>query len=168
MMNKMTEDSLSGAFAGESQAHMKYLVFAQKAQEEGLQNIARLFRAVAFAEQVHASNHFRALKGVGETAANLAAAVEGENFEVEQMYPAYMAVADLQGEKEARRSMRFAWEAEKIHARMYQAAKEAAARGQDAKMGELYICGICGHTVEGSAPDKCPTCGAQKSNFVKF
>jgi len=164
----MTEDNLKGAFAGESQAHMRYLVFADKAEEEGRANIARLLRAIAYAEQVHAANHFNALGLLGSTADNLQAAVDGETYEVEEMYPAFNAVAELQQEKGALRSFHFALEAEKIHAGMYQKAKQAVESGNDARLGDVVVCSVCGHTVEGEAPDRCPVCGATKDKFRKF
>lgn len=164
----MTEEGLRAAFAGESQAHMRYLIFAQKAEEEGYPNIARLFRAISFAEQVHATNHFRTLGDLGSSADNLDAAIGGETFEVEEMYPAYDAVAELQGEKEARRSIHYALEAEKIHAAMYSKAKEAVKSGKDLEVGKIYICSVCGYTGEGEPPDRCPICGATKDKFRTF
>ncbi len=167
-MRKMTRANLEGAFAGESQAHMRYLIFADVAEKEGFPNVARLFRAIAFAEQVHATNHYRALGMIGESAANLQVAIDGETFEVEEMYPAYKAVADLQEEKNASRSMNFALEAEKVHAGMYQKARQAVLAGKDVELGPVYICEVCGWTVEGEAPDRCPICGATKDKFRKF
>ncbi|RKY66301.1 MAG: rubrerythrin family protein [Candidatus Latescibacterota bacterium] len=167
-MRRMTEEGLRAAFAGESQAHMRYLIFAQKAEEEGYPNIARLFRAISFAEQVHATNHFRTLGDLGSSADNLDAAIGGETFEVEEMYPAYDAVAELQGEKGARRSIRYALEAEKIHAAMYSKAKEAVKSGKDLEVGKIYICSVCGYTGEGEPPDRCPICGATKDKFRTF
>jgi rubrerythrin len=167
-MKKMTDKNLHDAFAGESQAHMKYLIFAKRAEEENKPNVARLFRAISFAEQIHATGHFKALGELDSTAENLQTAIEGENFEVEEMYPAYDAVAKLQGEKDAIRSIHFAIEAEKIHAAMYMEAKQAVKEGKDAELGSVYICPVCGYTVEGNAPDSCPVCGVPKSKFVKF
>ena len=167
-MHKMTEENLKAAFAGESQAHMRYLIFAEVAEREGKPNIARLFRAIAYAEQVHAQNHLRELSGIQDTPRNLAEAIAGETFEVEEMYPAYDAVAELQGEKGAKRSIHYALEAEKIHARMYEKAKEAAAKGQDIELKTVYICPVCGYTVEGEAPEHCPVCGAPRENFKSF
>ena len=112
-MAKMTEKSLSEAFAGESQAHMRYLNFSQAAEKEGFSNVGKLFKAIAFAEQVHASNHLKTLDGVGKTAENLQGAIEGETFETEEMYPAYDAIAKLQGQSEAQKSIHYALEAEK-------------------------------------------------------
>ncbi len=167
-MRKMTEENLKAAFAGESQAHMRYLIFAEAAEREGKPNIARLFRAIAYAEQVHAANHLGELGGIGKTPENLAEAIAGETFEVEEMYPAYLAVAELQGEAGARRAIHYALEAEKIHARMYEKAKEAAAKGQDIELKTVYICPVCGYTVEGEAPEYCPVCGAPREKFKSF
>lgn len=167
-MRKMTEENLKEAFAGESQAHMRYLIFAEKAEEEGLPNIARLFRAIAYAEKVHAENHYSTLGMIRESAENLQTAIEGETHEVEEMYPAYSAVAKLQGEKGAQRVMDWALQAEKIHAGMYQKAKQAVESGKDIKIGPIYICKACGYTVEGETPDRCPVCGATKEKFQKF
>ena len=167
-MRKMTDKNLRDAFAGESQAHMKYLIFAQKAEEEGKPNIARLFRAISYAEQVHATGHFKTLGEVGETTENLQAAIEGENFEIEEMYPAYDVVAKLQEEKGAIRSIHFAIEAEKIHSAMYIQAKQAAKEGNDADIGDIYICPVCGYTHEGLPPNSCPVCGVSKDKFLKF
>lgn len=164
----MTETNLRNAFAGESQAHVRYLIYAKKADEEGKPNVARLFRAVAFAEQVHGSNHFKTLGDLGDTAENLQEAINGENFEVEEMYPAYDAVAKLQLEKDAVRSIHYAIEAEKIHSAMYTEAKQAVKSGKDADLGDIFICPICGYTVEGEAPDTCPVCNAPKNKFIKF
>lgn len=167
-MRKMTEADLAAAFAGESQAHMRYKAFAEKAREEGLPNIARLFDAISYAEQVHATNHLRVLSGINTTADNLDVAIEGENFEVQEMYPAYMAVAKLQDEKGAVLSMHYALEAEKIHASMYETAKQSAVAKKDISLGTMEICPICGYTVEGNAPDKCPVCGATRDKFRAF
>ena len=122
-MREMTKANLTNAFAGESQAHMRYLIFADKAEKEGKPNIAKLFRAIAYAEQVHATNHYNALGEVGDTEKNLDKAIQGENFESNEMYPAYNAVAQLQSEKSAIRSIHIALEAEKIHEKMYTQAK---------------------------------------------
>ena len=168
-MKKMTEKSLSEAFAGESQAHMKYLAFAEVAEKEGFSNVARLFRAIAYAEQVHATNHLRNLGGIGSTKDNLGTAIEGEAFEVEEMYPAYNAIAQLQGESGAQRSIHYALEAEKIHRALYEEARQSVAAGQDPELGPIYICPVCGYTHVGEdLPDRCPVCGVAKDRFVKF
>lgn len=164
----MTEENLKAAFAGESQAHMRYLIFSEKAEREGYPNVARLFKAIAFAEQVHATNHYRELGGINASPQNLQVAIDGETWEVEEMYPAYLAVAQLQEEKGAQRSMGYALEAEKIHAAMYKGAKKAAEAGKDLEIGALYICSVCGHTVEGEPPERCPVCNAKREKYVKF
>lgn len=167
-MRKMTEDNLKAAFAGESQAHMRYLAFADKAEKEGFANVARLFRAISFAEQAHATNHLRTLGGIGSTVENLGEAIGGETYEVEEMYPSFIAVAEQQAEKSALRSMNYALEAEKIHAAMYQQARQAVQAGQDVALGTIYICEVCGYTVEGQVPDRCPICNAPKEKFRAF
>ena len=167
-MEKMTEDNLQAAFAGESQAHMKYLNFADKAGKEGFPNVARLFQAASFAEQMHASSHLRALEGIQGTAANLGAALGGETFEIEQMYPAYKAVAEAQGEKRALRSMDWALAAEKVHAKLYAEARQSVEAGKDVAAQDIWVCISCGFTMEGVPPDKCPVCGVSKEKFRKF
>lgn len=167
-MRKMTEENLKSAFAGESQAHMRYLAFANKADQEKKGNVARLFRSAAYAEQIHATNHLKTLEGIHSTAENLETAIGGETFEVEEMYPAYKSVADLQEEKAAQKSITWAFETEKVHQELYRRAKEAIARGEDLQLGDIYICGACGFTLEGPLPDKCPLCGAPSSRFSKF
>ncbi len=167
-MKKMTEENVKSAFAGESQAHLKYLAFADAAEKEKLPNVARLFRANSFAEQVHATNHLRVLNGIGKTAANLQAALEGENFEVTEMYPAYLKVAENQSEKAAVMYFQSAMAAEKVHAGLYEKAKAAVEKGGDLEYFPIHVCSVCGFTVEGEAPDKCPVCGAPKEKFVKY
>ncbi len=167
-MRKMTEKNLADAFAGESQAHMKYLAFADKAEKEGHKDVARLFRAIAYAEQVHATNHLKELGMLGETKENLLAAREGENFEIEEMYPAYKAVAELQEEMGALRSINYALKAEKLHRELYDNAKKELDSGKEVVLDKIYICPVCGYTVVGQAPEKCPVCGAPKSSFKEF
>ncbi len=167
-MKEMTTTFLREAFAGESQAHLRYLVFADVAEREGLPNIARLFRAASLSEQIHATNHLRVLGGVGTTAQNLKAAFGGENFEVAEMYPAYMEVAKLQEEKGAVTSMARAFEAEKVHAALYTRAEQKAEAKQDMALKEVYVCEACGYTMEGDMPDRCPICGAVHTRFKKF
>ncbi len=167
-MHQMTQENLKSAFAGESQAHMRYTIFADKAEEDGFNNTARLFRAIAFAERVHATNHLNALNGLNLTADNLGVAMEGERFEVNEMYPAYKAVAELQDEKKAAKSMHYALEAEKIHEALYAEAREAVKAGKDIDIRDIYICPVCGHTVIGKAPERCPICGVLGEKFKKF
>jgi len=167
-MKKMTEANLKAAFAGESQAHVKYLNFAEKARKDNLPNIARLFEAAAYAELVHAGNHLRALGGIQDTVANLEAAKEGEDFEIDEMYPAYIASAKEQGEKKALRTMEWAMEAEKVHSELYGAAKGKAEAKEDISGEDIWVCDVCGFTVDGDAPDVCPICGAKHEKFRKF
>ncbi len=167
-VREMTQENLKSAFAGESQAHMRYLLFADVADSEGRPNLARMFRAIAFAERVHATNHLRELGGIGDSAGNLAVAIQGESFEVGEMYPAYHAVAELQDERGAMRSTHYALEAEKIHAEMYERAKESIRGGEDITLGVVHICSVCGYTGEGGAPDSCPVCRAPKEEFVAY
>ncbi len=167
-MHKMTERFLSDAYAGESQAFMKYNIWADKAEAEGKKNVARMFRAIAAAEKVHATNHLRTLGMVQDTAKNIEHAIEGENFEVDEMYPAYKAVAEHQGEKGAVRSTHWALETEKVHAKMYDRAKNAVEAGKDVDLGDVYICPVCGFTMEGTLPDLCPVCNAKKESFRKY
>ncbi|HPE69785.1 MAG TPA: rubrerythrin family protein [Thermotogota bacterium] len=167
-MREMTKKFLLDAFAGESQAHMKYTIFAEEAQKKGMPNLANLFSAIAHAEFVHAKNHFKALKMVGSMEENLDAGIEGEDFEVNEMYPVYKNAAEFQDEKEAVRSAHYALEAEKIHSGMYQSAKEMVQQGKDFPASEVYICPVCGHTVLNGAPDKCPICGVPSDKFVGF
>lgn len=167
-MRKMTQANLEAALAGESQAHIKYLAFADKAERGGYPHVARLFRATAYAERVHATNHLRELGGIGDTVANLAAAIEGENHENTEMYPAFDAVAKLQEEKGAIRSIHYALEAEKIHEVLYGEAKESVAAGEDIEDEPVFVCPVCGHTVIGEAPDRCPVCGLPKNKYREF
>jgi rubrerythrin len=167
-MKAMTKSNIEAAFAGESQACMKYTIYAEKAEREGFPQIAKLFRAIAFAERVHAGNHLRVLEKVNDTAANLTDAAGGEHYEVEEMYPAFQAVAEAQGEKNALRSIHYAVEAEKIHEEMYNQAKQLVLNGKDLSLANVFVCPVCGHTVIGEAPDKCPVCGLQKAKYEKF
>lgn len=167
-MREMTRHNLSEAYAGESQAHMRYQIFADVAEKEGKPNIARLFRAISYAELVHATNHYKTLGEVGNTVKNLEKAIEGETFEVEEMYPAYNAVAELQEESGAKKSIHYAIEAEKIHAKLYTEAKEAALKGEDIKISKVYICPVCGYTSVDVLPEKCPVCGVPGEKFVAF
>ncbi len=168
-MHAMTKEFLQAAFAGESQAHMKYLAFADKAEKEGKPHIANLFRAVAYAEQVHAINHLKELGGIKGTGDNLVAAKGGEDFEVGEMYAAYLAVAELQAEKGAKRSMTYAIEAEKIHSDLYAAAKAAVDAGEDIAEAKVWVCPVCGWTsTDGELPERCPVCNALKKVFKEF
>ncbi|NLH37026.1 MAG: rubrerythrin family protein, partial [Thermotogaceae bacterium] len=127
-----------------------------------------LFKAISYAEFVHAKNHFMALKKLGDTPDNIQSCIDGETFEIEEMYPVYNEVAKLQGEKEAQITTHGALEAEKIHAEMYKKALKLVNEGKDYDADKIFICSVCGYTVEDEAPEKCPVCGAPKSAFLEF
>jgi rubrerythrin len=160
-----TEKDLRDAFAGESQANRKYLAFAKKAEQEGYGQIAKLFRAAAEAETIHAHNHLKELGGIKSTSENLTEAINGEVFEFQKMYPQMIRDAEEEGIKGALRSFTFANEVEKIHADLYRKALENIGKNADA---DYYVCQICGHTVENEPPDKCPVCSAGKKAYKKI
>ena len=161
-----TLDDLMAAFAGESQANRRYLAFAKKADEEGYPQVAKLFRAAAHAETIHALNHLAAAGKIGATAENLQEAIEGENYESVSMYPAFVADAEAEGEKKALRSFRFALEVEKVHEELYRKAFETLSK--DTPLEDYYVCPICGYTHRGSAPEKCPVCGVSGERFERI
>lgn len=163
-----TTENLWAAFAGESQANRKYLAFAKKAEEEGYPQIARLFRAAAEAETVHAHAHLRVLGGVKGTAENLQAAIDGENYEFQKMYPEFIKQAEAEGNKQALTSFKFANQVEQIHADLYKEALENFKQGKDLPTVALWVCNVCGNTVKGEAPDKCPICGAPRKQFMEI
>jgi rubrerythrin len=181
-MKKMTEQHLINAFGGESQAHMRYLLFAETAQLEALPNIARLLRAIAHAEYLHAGDHYRELRhlkggfvansmaafGPGDTRKNLDLAIAGETFEIEEMYPVYIEVAKFQDEKGAVRSFQWSYDTEKMHKALFEKARAAAEKGGDVTLGPVQVCETCGYTLEGEAPDICPLCGVPKDRFRAF
>jgi rubrerythrin len=162
------EEGLKEAFAGESQANRKYLAFAEKADKEGFPQIAKVFRAAAAAETVHAHNHFRVLGGVKSTKENIQAAIEGEHYEFTKMYPEFLEAAKKEGNKKAERTFNYANEVEKVHHRLYNGALESIEKGKDLEKNDIYICPVCGYTHEGEPPDKCPVCGAAKKVFKKI
>ena len=181
-MHKMTEQNLINAFGGESQAHMRYLIFADIAKQEAFLSVERLFRAVAHAEYVHAGDHYRELKhlnggfvadsmaafGPGNTKKNLALAIAGETFEINEMYPAYLRVAEMQEERGAVRSFEWAYGTEKMHKALFEKAQAAIDTKKDMELGAVQVCAVCGYTVEGMAPEKCPLCNAAKDKFIAF
>ncbi len=161
-----TQNDLREAFAGESQAHQKYLAFAARAEKDGLPNIARLFRTTAAAERIHAEGHWQALDGVGPTVENLQAAIAGETHEYREMYPPMLARAEAGGHK-ARRMFGYTVKAEEVHARLYGLALAAARSGKDLGEARFYLCSTCGHIEFGTPPEKCPICGGSKARFVE-
>jgi len=160
-----SDKNLQDAFAGESQANRKYLAFAKQAEKEGHPQIAKLFRAAAAAETVHAHAHLKQLGGIKSTKENLEAAVSGETFEFEKMYPQMIKEAEEEGNKGALRSFNFANAVEKVHANLYQKALDNLGSNEET---DYYVCDICGYTAEGEAPDECPVCKAKKAMFKKI
>ena len=162
-----TIENLKDAFAGESQANRRYLAFAQKAEKEGLTQVAKLFRAAAEAETIHALNHHRIMGEVKSTIENLDAAVSGETFEFKKMYPKYLSIAKQEGNHKAAWSFDVANKVEQVHAGLFSRAVEALRNNKELQKIDYYVCSVCGNTVEGLAPVKCPICGAQKTEFLK-
>jgi rubrerythrin len=163
-----TSDNLQAAFGGESQASRKYLYFAQKADEEGYKQIARLFRAASDAETVHARNHLNVMQGIKSTADNLKTAIGGEHYEFTKMYPEFMKQAEAEGNSEANNSFYLANKVEQIHHSLYQTALTMLEKGQPLSEKPMYVCQYCGNTVEGEPPDICPVCGRPKSMFKRI
>ncbi|HMK57053.1 MAG TPA: rubrerythrin family protein [Dissulfurispiraceae bacterium] len=159
-----TENNLHNAFAGESQANRKYLAWSKKAEQEGYKQVAKLFKAVAEAETIHAHNHLRQMGGIKGTKENLEAAMAGEVFEFQKMYPQMIAEAEAEGDKNAVRTFTYANEVEKVHAELYK--KALAELGKNADV-DYYVCSVCGHTVEGEPPDECPVCKSKKQAYKK-
>jgi len=162
-----TTDNLKEAFAGESQASTRYLAFARKADQEGQPQVARLFRAAALAETFHARNHLDVMEGIKSTQDNLKEAVSGENTEHVKMYPEFIEQANKEQKPKAARTFDFARKVEIMHEALYKAALDALKSGGKPKTTEYFVCQICGASIEGSAPDRCPVCGAPKAQFVK-
>ena len=180
--NAMTAEFLHSAYGGESMAHMRYLIWGDMASKEGFPNIGKLFEAIAYAERVHATNHFREIDGEtkaesvaaggafggGKTVENLDGAIMGEEHEIDQMYPVYLNTAEFQKEKGAQRSFHYALEAEKIHAKLFHEAQDGARAGKDMPLTSVFICPVCGHTVLDEAPETCPVCGTKRAMYKEF
>lgn len=164
----MTEsiDKLMAAFAGESQANRRYIAFARKAEEEGIPQIAKLFRAAAEAETVHALNHLRIAGKVGMTVSNLDEAISGETYEFRQMYPEFIAVAQAEKNKQAEWSFTIANKVEEVHAGLYKKALDALNSKKPLHSVDYYVCKVCGNTIEKQAPEKCTVCGAPQAQFL--
>ncbi|MCK5511694.1 MAG: rubrerythrin family protein [Thermodesulfovibrionia bacterium] len=160
-----TEKNLQDAFAGESQANRKYLAFAKRAEKEGYKQVAKLFRAAAEAETVHAHNHLKELGGIKSTRENLETAIHGESYEFQKMYPQMIEEAKAEDNKSALRSFNFANEVEKIHADLYKKALDALGNNKEE---DYFVCQVCGYTAEEAAPDKCPVCAAKREMFRKI
>jgi rubrerythrin len=180
-MRAITEQNMINAFGGESMAHMRYRLFARLAETQ-YPNAARLWRAISEAELIHAGDHYRTLKyldggfaansmgtfGPGDVLKNLGLSVAGETFEIEEMYPAFMEIAEFQGEKDALRSFDWSYQTEKMHLALFQKALSAVSQGTDPALGPVQVCSVCGYTLEGEAPDVCPVCGAKKDKFTAY
>jgi rubrerythrin len=162
-LKSKTTQNLEEAFAGEAQANRKYLAFARQADKEGFTQVARLFRAAAEAETVHAHSHLRALKGIKTTKENLVEAIAGETHEFTAMYPQMITDAESEGEAEALRSFRFANTVEAVHAALYQKMLSTLESPQEEY--DYFVCAVCGHTVERNAPERCEVCGAAGKVF---
>ena len=162
-----TDENLKAAFAGESQANRRYLAFAKKAEEEGFTQASKLFKAAAEAETIHALNHVRISGEVKSTMDNLNAAVSGETHEFKKMYPEFISVAKEENNRQAAWSFEVANKVEQIHAGLFQKAIDAMKAKNEMAEIDYYVCSVCGNTVEGSAPDRCPICGAPKDKFFK-
>lgn len=163
-----TMENLMEAFAGESQANRKYLAFAEKAEKEGFNNVARIFRAIAEAETIHALKHLEVAGKVGSTLDNLKAAAEGEHHEFTSMYPEFIEAARRENQDKALKSFEYANEAEKVHGKTYEDLQAAVAEGKDAGDLEINLCPVCGWVGRGEAPDRCPICKAAAKVFRKF
>jgi len=161
-----TIENLLAAFAGESQANRKYLAFAEKAEKEGYKQIAKLFRAVAQAETVHAMNHLKAAGAIESTEENLKAAIGGENYEVDSMYPPMLEEAEAAGDKKAATSFKWALEVEKVHALLYK--KMLDLLGKELPETDYYVCPVCGYTHEGKFEGKCPVCNTPGERFERI
>lgn len=162
-----TIENLKSAFAGESQANRRYLAFAKKAEKEGKPGLAKLFRAAAEGETIHALNHFKVLGEIKSSAENLKSAIEGEGYENEEMYPQFIKEAEEEGQKKARISFYGANKVEKIHQNLFKQALDKLEKGEDLEEKKYFVCKICGYLAIGESPGKCPICGAPKEEFSK-
>ncbi len=163
-----TNENLQEAFAGESQANRRYTAFAKKADADGYPMVAKLFRAAAEAETVHALAHFRAMDGVKSTAENLKAAIAGESYEFRTMYPDFVAAAEAENNRRALASFKNALPVEEIHHGLYSEALKAVEAGKDLADAPIFICTVCGHTVWNETPGVCPVCGAKKDKYTEI
>jgi len=163
-----TEQNLAEAFAGESQANRKYLAFSKKADQDGMPQVAKLFRAAAAAETIHAHAHFRVMNGVKTTTENLEAAIEGEGFEFQQMYPKFLKEAEEEGNKPATFSFKHALAVEEIHHGLYNDALNSVQAGKDLPEAQIYVCPVCGNTINGAVTDKCPICNCPADKFFEI
>ena len=162
-----TKENLSDAFAGESQANQKYRAFAKAAEKDGYKNIAKLFRTTAEAERIHAEGHLKAMDSIGSTIENLKAAIAGETYETDEMYPPMFKQAEADDHK-AKRMFKYALGVEAVHAQLYKLALEAVERGEDLTETEFYLCPVCGHIEFGKPSEECPVCGAKADKYIQI
>lgn len=162
-----TLDNLKDAFAGESQANQKYRAFAAAADKDGFPNIAKLFRTTAEAERIHAEGHLKAMDGIGSVVENLKSAIGGETYEFTEMYPPMLEQAEEEKHK-AKKMFKWALDVEEVHAQLYKLALEAAEKGEDLPVGEIYLCPVCGHIEIGTPPEKCPICNVKAEMYVQI
>ena len=181
-MKMTTEQNMINAFGGESMANMRYRHFALIADKEGFPNVARLFNAIASAEFIHAGDHYRTIKhldsgyvansmgafGPGDTAKNIGLGIAGETYEINEMYPTMIEVAKFQGEKDAERSFNWSYQTEKMHKALFEKAKQAVDDHRDVELAAIQVCSVCGYTLEGEAPERCPVCNAVKEKFQAY
>ena len=163
-----TMENLAAAFAGESQANRRYLAFAAKAEKDGFPQVAKLFRAAAEAETIHAHAHLRVMGGINSTLENLEAAIDGEAHEFKEMYPEFLAEAEKEGNKKAVVSFKNAMPVEEVHHDLYAKALEAVKGGGDLPEASIHICPVCGHTVEDGVPDNCPVCNVPGNKYLEI
>jgi len=166
-MTDQTFKNLMAAFAGESQANRRYLAFAKKADEEGFSQLARLFRAIAESESIHAYNHLASMKGIKSSLENVEEAWKGETDEFTSMYPMFIDQARRDASNDAVKSFFWANEAERVHADFYEDALKALKEGNDIQSSDIHVCSVCGNTVKGDLPDKCPVCGEGKEKYFQ-
>ncbi len=168
-MDEEVAENLKKSFSGESQAHVKYLIFAEEARSKGLVNLARVFEAFAYSEYVHAKNHLKVLESVDDPIKNLENAIKGEVYEVEEMYPSFYDDAIKKKERMAATSFRWAMETEKRHAEIYRELKVLVESGRDKAFNKkLYVCSVCGYIFEGEPPEVCPICSVGRDRFREF
>jgi rubrerythrin len=167
-MKKIVEQSLKTAFASECQDNMRYLIFAEKAKEEGLHNLARLFQSIAYAERVHAKKYLQCLNEIGSSKDNLQTSFNNEKYQMDELYPSFFEVAGLQNEVEAQIGFHCSQEAEHIHTTIFQKATESIQGNKDVVLGAIHICRSCGYTLEGEPPANCPVCGIGRESFKEF
>lgn len=162
-----TQENLQTAFAGESQANRKYLAFSKQAEKDGFLQVARLFKATAEAETLHAMGHLKAMGGIKSTEENLQAAINGETYEYTEMYPPMLEQAEAEGHK-AKTMFGYAVKAETVHAELYKKALEAIKAGKDLDGATVYLCPVCGHIEIGEPKENCPICGVTPDKYQRF